>query len=144
MWSPGTVSGLAWVTNIEMVNYLIDNLTSIKKPAFSCFLSLSTSKIYFFIYQITHKNCASWTEIADIMYEDWALFAGWPKSWQYVSFNPAPQHAQAKENAVLNPKYLFSFAFLSGTDDPFQHGGETGVRHEETDDNREEDVLRKE
>lgn len=103
---------------------------------------------------------ASWTKIADIMYENCALFADWPKSRQYVSSNklhlirqwffpaqekhlPPTRHAQSRRDAVLNPKYLFSFAFLSGTDDPFQHGGKRGTRHEETGDSRREDVWRK-
>lgn len=36
---------------------------------------------------------------------------------------PSCLHAQAKADAALHPKYLFSFAFLSGTDDPFPHCG---------------------
>lgn len=90
---------------------------------------------------------------------DWhheSLFADWPKSQQcrlIVLFglpikatlcpppplSPAqrkppfpPRHAQAKRDAVPKPKYLFSFSFLSGTDDPFQRGGERGTRREET------------
>lgn len=35
-------------------------------------------------------------------------------------------------DAVPKPKYLFSFSFLSGTDDPFQRGEERGTRCEET------------
>lgn len=72
IWSPGTVSALAWV--VEIVNYETDDLISAKKPAFRCFLSVSASKVYpiqslccVFHLKSHIKSCASWTEIADIM-----------------------------------------------------------------------------